>query len=340
MLKFQPSNSPVCNVKDDCVFPALSKHVSRQQGILKGSQVHAPDELWTAATKRWCEFPLDTLARACVCHGQIASAIAHCQGGDDFMRERNGLRCGVRNCCVTVCNEEGKPTGVEVVQAHEEDEDVAGRQLEHNPPDVEPTPDENLKRMTPAELQCLFEGLPADHEWFDAATDAHSVLDPSDNEWLSAGPGRRCEVKHQAMHPLKESSLLVGLAHLCLASSVQPWILCASDGFDANAANVLFAVGFSAQNSSSRRIVGKIVASRSSHSQNGGYPILGIGWEPTQSNGSCHLKMNAGQTGDWTRHTLQNGIGFTDVLNHKRECLGPFARFRFSCTARKKEIHE
>jgi hypothetical protein len=219
MLKFQPSSSPVRNVKDDCVFPALSKHVSWQQGISKGSQVFTPDELWTAVTKCWNEFPLDTLARACVRHGQIASAIAHCQGGDDFVREWNGLHCGVRNCCVTVCNEEGKPTGVEVVQAHEEDESVCRRQLRYEPPDVEPTLDENLKRMTPAELQCLFEGSPADHEWFDAVTDAHAALDPSNDERLS-GPGRPYEVKCQAIHPLKESSLLIGLAYLCLASSI------------------------------------------------------------------------------------------------------------------------
>jgi hypothetical protein len=29
------------------------------------------------------------------------------------------------------------------------------------------------------ELQCLLEGLPADHEWFDAVTDARAALDPS-----------------------------------------------------------------------------------------------------------------------------------------------------------------
>jgi hypothetical protein len=76
-----------------------------------------------------------------------------------------------------------------------------------------------LKRMTPAELQCLFEGLSADHEWFDAVTDTHAALDPSSGERLS-GPGRPCDVKCQAIHPLKESLLLIGLACLCLASSI------------------------------------------------------------------------------------------------------------------------
>jgi hypothetical protein len=97
---------------------------------------------------------------------------------------------------------------------------------------VEPTLDENLKHMAPAELQRLFEGLPADHEWFDAVAAARSALDPSNDEWLPAGPGRRCEVKHQAMHPLKESLLLTGPACLCPASSAWPWILCASDSFN------------------------------------------------------------------------------------------------------------
>ena len=62
LLKFQPSNSPVTNVKDDCLFPALSKHISREQGINKGSQIFIPDELWAAVKKCWHNFPLDSLA--------------------------------------------------------------------------------------------------------------------------------------------------------------------------------------------------------------------------------------------------------------------------------------
>ena len=81
-----------CNVKDDCVFPALSKHVSREQGLSNGSQVYQPDELWAAVKKCWDEFPMDTLARSYVRHSQIASALALHKGTDNFVRERGGIR--------------------------------------------------------------------------------------------------------------------------------------------------------------------------------------------------------------------------------------------------------
>ena len=122
-----------------------------------------PDELWAAVTKCWEEFPLDTTARAYVRHSQNASAIAQCNGGDEFVRERGGLHCHVRNCCVTVCGEDGKATGVEVVSAYDYDgideEVIWNHQLRYKPPVVEPSLAENLARMTPEEIVCLFDGL-------------------------------------------------------------------------------------------------------------------------------------------------------------------------------------
>ena len=175
LLKFQPSNSPVCNVKDDCLFPALSKHISREQGISKRSQVFTPNELWAAVTKCWEDFPLDTTARA-------GSAIAQCNGGDEFVRECGGLHCHVRNCCVTVCGEDGKATGVEVVSAYDyegiDEEAIWNHQLRYKPPVVEPSLAENLARMTPEDIECLFDGLDKDHPWYAVVT-AHTATDPS-----------------------------------------------------------------------------------------------------------------------------------------------------------------
>jgi hypothetical protein len=123
--------------------------------------------------------------------------------------------------------------------------------------------------MTPAELRCLIEGLSGDHEWFDVATDERPALVPSNDERLP-GSGRPHQVKCQAIHPLKESLLLIGLAHLCPASSTWPWILCASGSFnvqmhffDAGALCALIATGTSAQSSLSRRIAGASIAFRS-----------------------------------------------------------------------------
>ena len=151
LLKFQPSNSPVTNVKDDCLFPALSKHISRELGINKGSQIFTPDELWAAVKKCWHNFPLDSLARGYVRHAQMASALVACNGGDDFVRERGGLHYNVRNCCATVCGEDGKPMGVEVLTCYddseeEEDDDENNNQkLRYEKPNVEEVVKENLQ---------------------------------------------------------------------------------------------------------------------------------------------------------------------------------------------------
>ena len=166
MLKFQPSNSPITNVKDDCIFPAISKHVSREQGILKGSQVFSTDELWQSVEKCWNAFPLNTISRAYVRHSQIASALISCSGGDEFVRERGGLHHNVRHCCVTVCDRDGVPTGVEVVTIPDnEDDNQPRRQLKYPVPDVSAGLSETLKKMTTSEISTIFEGLPVSHAW-------------------------------------------------------------------------------------------------------------------------------------------------------------------------------
>ena len=188
LLKFQPSNSPVTNVKDDCLFPALSKHISREQGINKGSQIFTPDELWAAVKKCWHNFPLDSLARGYVRHAQMASALVACNGGDDFVRERGGLHYNVRNCCATVCGEDGKPMGVEVLTCYdnseeEEDDDENNNQkLRYEKPNVEEVVKENLQRMTSSEVYTLFHELPQEHPWFNDVMDAFLALEASMEE--------------------------------------------------------------------------------------------------------------------------------------------------------------
>ena len=188
LLKFQPSNSPVTNVKDDCLFPALSKHISREQRINKGSQIFTPDELWVAVKKCWHNFPLDSLARGYVRHAQMASALVACNGGDDFVRERGRLHYNVRNCCATVCGEDGKPMGVEVLTCYddseeEEDDDENNNQkLRYEKPNVEEVVKENLQRMTSSEVYTLFHELPQEHPWFNDVMDAFLALEASMEE--------------------------------------------------------------------------------------------------------------------------------------------------------------
>jgi hypothetical protein len=69
---------------------------------------------------------------------------------------------------------------VEVVSAYEGfDEEVSWQQLRYKPPDVEPSLAENLARMTPEEIECLFDGLGPDHPWFNAVVTAYAAIDPS-----------------------------------------------------------------------------------------------------------------------------------------------------------------
>lgn len=81
MLTPQPPNSAMTNTKDDSFFPALSKRVSREQGITNGSQNFTLEEMFRTLFKCWRELPRDMMARAYVRHFQIAAAIGHCMGG-------------------------------------------------------------------------------------------------------------------------------------------------------------------------------------------------------------------------------------------------------------------
>ena len=190
-LRQMEAHHSVTNVKDDCLFPALSKHISREQGINKGSQIFTLDELWAAVKKCWHNFPLDSLARGYVRHAQMASALVACNGGDDFVREHGGLHYNIRICCATVCGEDGKPMGVEVLTCYddseeEEDDDKNNNQkLRYEKPNVEEVVKENLQRMTSSEVYTLFHELPQEHPWFNDVMDAFLAFEASmeeDNE--------------------------------------------------------------------------------------------------------------------------------------------------------------
>ena len=55
--------------------------------------------LWQTVKKAWDEYPLDKVARAFVHHAQVTAAIYDCEGGDEFVQERNGLSFAVRKVC-------------------------------------------------------------------------------------------------------------------------------------------------------------------------------------------------------------------------------------------------
>jgi hypothetical protein len=174
ILKFQPANSPLTNVKDACLFPALSKAVSREQGIMRGGTLFQGEELWNAVVRAWEQFPLDTIARSYVGHHQVANAIAHCKGDDTFTREHNSFHCNVRKCCIPMYGENGTLIGVEVVMSEEGDDGASGRrrQFKYPKPDVSSVEPSQLNLQ---ELSVLLDGLPVADPLWEAFAIAYDV---------------------------------------------------------------------------------------------------------------------------------------------------------------------
>lgn len=71
-LKFQPPNSPLTNIKDCCVFPAMSKAVTAEQGLFKGSHALEGEDFWNVVQRCWQHFhifhcqPLQDLSLAII----------------------------------------------------------------------------------------------------------------------------------------------------------------------------------------------------------------------------------------------------------------------------------
>jgi hypothetical protein len=101
ILQFQPSNSPLTNIKDYCIFPAMSKAVTAMQGLQNGSLVIDNEELWSYVLAIYGALSVETVARACMSHHRVVNAIADDNGGDAFVRdEKKVLHFGIRQLSV------------------------------------------------------------------------------------------------------------------------------------------------------------------------------------------------------------------------------------------------
>jgi hypothetical protein len=186
ILKFQPANSPITNVKDACIFPAMSKRVTEAQGLTKGSHVLEGEELWSLVTDCYHNLPHETIARAYLGHHQMVNAIARDLGKDDFARERGGLHCGIRNCCIPYFDSDNSttPCGVEVVQSLETDvnEEMEQKQLKYPTPDVSALKMEDY--LSVQELGVLFDWFdcfqPESDMWMRVSTALSVLTAPSD----------------------------------------------------------------------------------------------------------------------------------------------------------------
>ena len=181
----QPANSPITNVLDDCIFPAMSKHVSREQGISNRSDIYSNDAIWHSVLKCWQDFPSDVIARAFIRHRQIVNAIAADHGGDHFVK-KDSLHCNVRNCCVSTYNEDGDATGVEMLTVYGQEDRFPT--LRYDPPEItQSLLHTNLERMSSYQLEKLMEWMPQDHEWFPDVAGAYGIVREREDEDFEDG---------------------------------------------------------------------------------------------------------------------------------------------------------
>jgi hypothetical protein len=135
MIKEQPSNSPLTNVQDAYLFPAMAKKVTEDQGLTNRSRILQGEALWEAMERVFVQYPPETLARSFCHHQQIAYAIFQCKASDQFVRDSKSLHCGVRKLVHPLYEQEGqlKPSGVEMIVGLEP---VENRNLKFPKPDV------------------------------------------------------------------------------------------------------------------------------------------------------------------------------------------------------------
>ena len=146
MFEFQPSQSPITNVKDACIFPTLSKDVSQQQAIAYGSHVLQDEELWRAAESSWANMPLSTIARAYAGHHQIVTAILEHAGSNEFLRQRGGMHYGIRKRYAAT------EEGVDVVFVDTTANDIDASVLKYEPPDYD---GESFNKLDEQEQRCI-----------------------------------------------------------------------------------------------------------------------------------------------------------------------------------------
>ena len=112
----QPANSPLTNLMDAAIFPALAKKGSAIQGVRHHGRYLQCEKIWEVLQEAWENYPCESIARAFVHHAQVAAAIYDCKGGDDFVKERKGLSFGVRKVCRPYYGEEedNEDTGLDL----------------------------------------------------------------------------------------------------------------------------------------------------------------------------------------------------------------------------------
>lgn len=147
----QPPNSPLTNTCDAGFFPALAKVVTAMQGLNNRGLYLPTERLWELLQQAWNEYPEEKIARLFVGQTQVAAAILQCNGGDEFVQQKNGLSYNVRKVCQPLMKndedyarnlatmdapETRKVVGVKVVEVIEGVDIDAMKQLKYAVPNI------------------------------------------------------------------------------------------------------------------------------------------------------------------------------------------------------------
>ena len=167
----QPSQSPVTNVHDACVFPMMSKAVSTVQAVVFGSVLLKGEQLYETVQTVWNDENNQlAMLRAFAGHHQIVLSIMHHEGDNRYLVEKGGLSFGVRTAYVP--DHEGKGVIPVRLAAESEGETTQGgylnertmRKLKYKLPCVE---DLDKFRLSEPMIKILYslmdrENMPAD----------------------------------------------------------------------------------------------------------------------------------------------------------------------------------
>ena len=84
---FQPSQNPITNINDACLFPSLINHITQDQAWNNRSHLLKGEELWESTMRSWNTIPLGVLARSFVMHHHMVNSIIKEEGRNIFTRE-------------------------------------------------------------------------------------------------------------------------------------------------------------------------------------------------------------------------------------------------------------
>ena len=106
MIVPQPPNSPICNIKDACIFTALSKAVLSIQATICNIKMLHGNEFNTCVQQVWIQLLKTTILRIYLHQHQILATVVLEYGGDDFMTKPGGFHRNIDCHLIPIYDEE------------------------------------------------------------------------------------------------------------------------------------------------------------------------------------------------------------------------------------------